>query len=267
MSDRGKATASPDAAPSDLGPPLTARSVLASALLGTEPPELPVARLVAVAALFGISENRARVALTRMVQHGEASVVDGRYRLIGPLAARGRRQRESRQAPSRAWRGDWTMVVFDGGRRTATERASHRRELVRARLGELREGVWLRPDNLAVDLAVDLAGRTHRMRARPDTPDELAQRLWDLDGWAGRARDLLGRLATPPTAETLAAGFVLSAAVLRHLQADPLLPSALVPTAWPGGELREVYDAWDAAYRALLADWHRAWPISGTDRR
>ena len=48
-------------------PPLTARSVLASALLGMDPPELPVSQLVRLTGLFGISENRARVALSRMV--------------------------------------------------------------------------------------------------------------------------------------------------------------------------------------------------------
>ena len=50
--------------------PLTARSVLASALLGMDPPELPVAQLVRLTGLFGISENRARVALSRMVAGG-----------------------------------------------------------------------------------------------------------------------------------------------------------------------------------------------------
>lgn len=248
----------------DLGAPLTARSVLASTLLGTDPPELPVAQLVAVAALFGISENRARVALSRMVQAGEAVAVDGRYRLIGSLAARGRRQRESRRSTTGlggtgTWRGDWTMVVLDGDARGAKERAAHRRDLRRARLGELREGVWLRPANVAVDLGDELAGRVHRFLARPDAPAALAASLWDLDAWASRARSLCDRLETAPTADTLAEGFVLSAAVLRHLQGDPLLPVALLPADWPGAELRSVYDRWDARYRSLLADWHRAW--------
>jgi phenylacetic acid degradation operon negative regulatory protein len=50
---------------------------------------------------------------------------------------------------------------------------------------------------------------------------------------------------------------VLSAAVLRHLQADPLLPGELLPRRWPGAELRALYDDFDAAYRAVLADWGR----------
>ena len=53
----------------------------------------------------------------------------------------------------------------------------------------------------------------------------------------------------------LAEGFVTAAAVLRHLQADPLIPDQLLPAGWPGPRLREEYDRYDAAYRAVLADW------------
>jgi phenylacetic acid degradation operon negative regulatory protein len=73
----------------------------------------------------------------------------------------------------------------------------------------------------------------------------------------------LGDAAAPLDAgdtSALAPGFVLSAAVLRHLAADPLLPAALLPAGWPGPELRGVYDAWDRAYRDLLASWHRTHP-------
>lgn len=241
------------------GPPLTARSVLASTLLGTDPPELPVAQLVAVAALFGITENRARVALTRMVRAGEAVTDAGRYRLTGRLAERGKRQQQSRRPARATWRGGWTMVVLTGERRLAVERAEHRRSLLAARCAELREGVWMRPDNLPLALPPDLVERAQRMTARPDEPVALAERLWDLTGWQRRASVLVDRLATAPSADVLAEGFVLSAAVLRHLQADPLLPDELLPTSWPGDELRAVYDGWDTAYRRLLSDWHRAW--------
>ena len=74
--------------------------MLASTLLGAEPPELPVGHLVHVAGLFGINENRARVALSRMVASGEVTTSgDGRYRLAGHLL-----QRQARQTVSRAGR-------------------------------------------------------------------------------------------------------------------------------------------------------------------
>jgi phenylacetic acid degradation operon negative regulatory protein len=43
--------------------------------------------------------------------------------------------------------------------------------------------------------------------------------------------------------------------VLRHFQADPLLPSELLAPDWPGQDLRVLYDDWDARYRQVLADW------------
>ena len=93
--------------------------------------------------------------------------------------------------------------------------------------------------------------------------------LWDLAGWAARARDLLGRLEhLPPTDPALLApGFELSAAVLRLLQADPLLPADLLPGDWPGPGLRNAYDAWDRRYRSVLRAWGRVdpHPASGID--
>jgi phenylacetic acid degradation operon negative regulatory protein len=50
-------------------------------------------------------------------------------------------------------------------------------------------------------------------------------------------------------------GFELSAAVLRHLVADPLLPIELLPRRWPGDPLRATYDRFDRSYRRLLLDY------------
>jgi len=245
------------------GPPtLTARSVLASALLGEDPPELPVAHLVQLAGLFGISANRARVALSRMVAAGEATTDgDGCYRLAGALQARRDRQAGSLAGQTADWDGAWRLVVVTTAGSSADQRAARRRRLALARLAEQREGVWLRPDNL--DLRPDPADDADlaTWRAVPDgDPAALAAGLWDLRGWAGRARALLDALDGRPTQgpADLAPGFELSAAVLRHLQADPLLPAALLPDDWPGPTLRAAYASWDGDYRAVLRAWGRA---------
>ncbi len=270
--------------------PLTARSVLASALLGSDPPELPVAHLVHLVGLFGINENRARVALSRMVASGEATTDgDGRYRLAGHLLGRQARQIASRAGQTRQWTGDWALVIVTTSGSSADVRAQRRQAFTFARLGELRDGTWLRPANLDVDLTDDVAADVLRLTARVpdgdrlngdwpdgdwpdggwpdgDWPDdsladdrELAQRLWDLDGWARRADELVAGLAgLPPTGrDDLAPGFELSAAVLRHFQADPLLPAALLPPDWPGDRLRRTYDDWDRRYREVLDAWSR----------
>jgi phenylacetic acid degradation operon negative regulatory protein len=239
-------------------PPLTARSVLASTLLGADPPELPVAHLVRVAGLFGINDNRARVALSRMATSGEVVARgDGRYALAGHLLERQRRQAASRAGTIRAWDGTWVLAVVTTAGSSAEARARRRAALGRARLAELREGVWTRPDNLATTLEDDLLGDLVVLRGARDVPGEVAAGLWDLAGWAARGRLLLDALkvATPTAPPDLAPGFVLSAAVLRHLQADPLLPDAMLPAGWPGTPLRRVYGAWDTAYRNVLARW------------
>ncbi len=236
--------------------------MLASALLGEDPPELPVAHLVHLAGLFGINGNRARVALSRMAAAGEVTTDGtGRYRLAGHLLERLERQSASRRGRTRAWNGRWRMVVVTTAGSSADERQVRRRRLALARLAEQREGVWLRPDN--IDLLPD-PGEDPDVACFSSVPDhdpvELAAGLWDLTGWAEEALALLGGLEelSPAGPEDLAPGFVLSAAVVRQLQADPLLPGELLPARWPGGELRRAYDGWDARYRDVLRRWGRA---------
>ena len=236
---------------------LTARSVLASTLLGLDPPVLSARRLVETAELFGISEGTARTALSRMAAAGEIAADDGRYRLSGRLLDRQRRQDEGRRPRTRTWRaGRWRLVVVTAdGARSRAERAELRASLTRLRLAEWREGVWARPDNLDVR-----AEHEHctTVIGEVDTDDRaLAAALWDLEGWATEAGELHDELRrTAPDA--LADGFVLAAAVVRHLAADPLLPPELLPHRWPGDDLRATYDTWIAGYQRVLADWHRS---------
>jgi phenylacetic acid degradation operon negative regulatory protein len=244
------------------GPAMTARSVLASALLGEDPPELSVATLVHLAGLFGIRANSARVALSRMVANGEATTDgSGRYRLAGHLLERRGRQEGSRTGVTRPWAGGWHLVVVTTSGSSAEQRADRRRRLVLARLAEQREGVWLRPDNL--DLGPSMTGDADLAvyAASPESdPVRLAASLWDLAGWSDVAGRLRAELDRSPTRgpDDLAPGFTLSAAVLRHLQADPLLPAGLLPGDWPGAALREEYGRWDAEYREVLRAWGRS---------
>ncbi len=246
--------------------PLAARSVLASVLLGTDPPWLPTPLLVRTGALFGISEGTVRTALSRMVAAGEAVAERGGYRLSGRLVARQARQAASRRAELLDWDGTWELATVEGdGRRAASDRAALRDALAALRLVELREGAWGRPDNLDADRAPDASATAATWcrwwrGARPDPAPDPAT-LWDLTGWAAGADELrraMAALIRPLEGgdeRALAEGFVTSAAVLRHLQADPLLPAELLPRRWPGDALRADYDRYDAAYRAVLARW------------
>jgi phenylacetic acid degradation operon negative regulatory protein len=238
--------------------------VLLSVLIGMDPPRLPTRLLVATTELFGIADGTARTALSRMVAAGDVVAGDGWHEAVAPrLLDRQRQQAEGRAARTEAWRDRaWWTAVVTAERRPAGERAELRAGLRAARLAELREGVWLRPDNLGWRQAPTARWPLTWFRSRPDGDDRaLAASLWDLADWSATATSLRVRLAgfTAPLEagdrSALAPGFVVSAAVLRHLRADPLLPTELLPAGWPGPDLRSDYERFDAAYRAVLRDW------------
>lgn len=249
---------------------LTARSVLASTLLGVHPPELPTRSLVATARLLGVSDGSARTAISRMVAAGELEATGSGYRLAGPaLLARQSRQDLSRAGVDEPWDGTWRTEVVTAETRSAADRADLRIALTALRHAELREGVWLRPRNLPSGVLRDTE-RTVRAQCRAldawpvDDPAALAAELWPLDAWAATARSLHEelsalheRLAAGDT-DALAEGFVSAAHALRHFQADPLLPPELLPADWPGPNLRAEYEAFDRRFKQTLAAWQRS---------
>lgn len=247
--------------------PLTARSVIASALLGTRPPRLPVGLLVHAGSLFGIGEGAVRTALWRMVAGGELESDDHGYRLAGPLLDRKRRLDESHAPKRRQWDGTWELAVVSAERRSATDRNELRGAAIALHLVEIREGVWARPDNLD---PARLPGHEAIVDAQclrfsgARAPAGVESRFFDLDGWSRRARSLEDAMdddrsrAETATSGQLAHGFLLSIAVVRHLQRDPLLPEELLPADWPGDRLRRRYERYDAAYKQRLsASLHR----------
>jgi phenylacetic acid degradation operon negative regulatory protein len=235
--------------------------VIASTLLGARPPVLPVQVLVRSGQLFGLSEGTVRVALSRMVHKREIEQEDdGRYALTGHLLDRQAWQERGRRPRLRRWKGEWVTAVVVVAGRTHTQRSAVRGDMRRMRMGELREGVWMRPDNLTAPRITDAhVAACLWGTSRPEAdPAALAASLWDLDAWSREAEVLRMDLAdwrrwaaTEGTAVVLAPGFVLSAAVLRHFNADPLLPSELLPPSWPGNGLRSEYEAFDIEFLGL----------------
>jgi len=240
-------------------PPLSARSVALSLLLGARPPRLSGRDVVTLGEMFGVAVPTMRVALSRMVAAGDLEVDEGIYTL-GPSHLDRQRVTEALAHPRRRpYDGMWRMLVVVDRGRPAPERAALRSALTRARHAELREGVWLRPDNLhpqpevADPLLGSFPGRRSADAHPADSDDSgllafstlpakdrvLTRQLWDLPGWASTANRLLSVLRSDaPPPERLAA----AAAAVRHLCLDPALPDELAPERWPADDLRWAYE-------------------------
>ena len=217
--------------------PLSARSVALSVLLGAPDGRLPVRDLVASGVMCDISPPTMRVALSRLVGSGELTVDDGVYTLSPHHLARLRAQHDDIAPRLLPWNGQWETVVIVESGRDAGDRARLRHDLTQARLGELREGVWMRPANLDRPPFGD--PHTTTLVSHPQEPDRIVESLWDLDAWADRGRALLTESRRPDLdAHRLAA----VAALVRHLRTDPALPRELTPPNWPADEMRAAYD-------------------------
>ncbi|OMC42439.1 PaaX family transcriptional regulator C-terminal domain-containing protein [Mycobacterium sp. IS-1264] len=256
---------------------LSARSVLASALLGADEPRLTAAELVAVASLFGISGGAARTCLWRMVSSGELTSDDGTYALAGHLLERRERVDDAARIPdvaTRGWDGTWELAVVSAERRPPAERLELRKAATALHLAELREGVWMRPDNLDPQRLPTMRSVLDRQcvhfhKAASTIADDTVRSLFSLDDWASQAKRLAGAMRAEldgpalhhdDTSASFRFQFALSIAVVRHLQLDPLLPPHFISDDWPGNRLRDTYRIFDEAFKRRMHNAFRRAP-------
>ncbi|WP_201449921.1 PaaX domain-containing protein, C- domain protein [Nocardia caishijiensis] len=212
--------------------PVSARSALIRILIAADSPTMTAHQICAATTAAGYPEATVRVAVSRMVAAGDLVRANRVYTLAPHLRAR----RDDLLAPPTVpWQGDWEQVVITATGRSAADRAALRARLLSLRLGELREGVWMRPANLARDLR-DLDDTTLALRLRAvDDPAALCARLWPLTDIADRARTLLAVIGTTDGD----ARFTAVCAGLDLLTTDPALPADLLPTHWAVDALRD----------------------------
>lgn len=220
-------------------PGMTARSVVLSVLLGAHPACASAGELIGLTADFGIKETTLRVALTRMVGAGDLIRSADGYRLADRLLARQRRQDDAMRPGTRPWQGEWLTLIVTSVGGDARTRAALRSTMHDKRFGELREGVWMRPDNLDPNVGADVAARVRILKARDDSPAQLAGELWDLPAWVRTGHRLLDEMVA---ARDVPGRFMVAAAMVRHLLTDPVLPAELLPADWPGKPLRTAYN-------------------------
>jgi phenylacetic acid degradation operon negative regulatory protein len=211
---------------------------------------MPVSALVRGASLFGIGENRLRVALARLLAAGQVERDErGRYRLGSAALAVNRQVTGWRDLESlrRHWDGDW--IALHTASLAGADRSSRTRRARALRFGGFRtlaRDLWLRPDNLAggvsaarerlLDLGVEPGCAIFVARDLGDDLESRAHALWPTDELRAGYRDSLARieqsrerLSRVPPEQAMVESFLLGGAVIRQLVLDPLLPDEILP--------------------------------------
>lgn len=232
---------------------ITANDLILDLLATHETHELSVAALCRAGAVFGMTEQSVRVALTRLVRQGKVSNRARGLYAWNPAGSSLFRDVESwlgKEQRAVAWSGNWAGILDAGVPRR--HRVAWRRHELAVELRGFQpfsEGLRLRPDNLegGIDTlrceigALGLAPGAIVLGIHGLSPadDRRARQLWNAEAlragytkmhaWLERSEAKLDRL--PPqaaAAETL----LLGRTVIRHIVRDPLLPEELLP----GGE-------------------------------
>ena len=236
--------------------PMAPQSLVLELLLAEDGHAVPVAHLLAAAALFGISDNHIRVTLARLTA---ADMVQaprrGLYQLGSAsknLAADVAQWRQARQR-LRVWDGSW-VAVYSAQSLPADKTAQRQHTRALQLLGFApwgmagNGGLHLRPNNLESSLdalrqrllAVGLHPGSSVFSAQHFSPADHAalRQLWDGEALTAGYRDSEQQLqqwqqqaATLDLRQAARESLVLGGAAIRQLIFDPLLPAPLVDEA------------------------------------
>src|SRR5438874_12823359 len=115
-----------------------------------------------------------------MVADGDVVADNGVYCLTDRLVRRQEQQDEARSPRSKEWDESWEMAVVTAPMRPLAERFALRKAMVRLRLDELRERVWVGPDNRRRQPDRTAARQPTLFLSRYPHPPALLRQLWDL---------------------------------------------------------------------------------------
>lgn len=223
---------------------------------------IATATYIGALALCGVNEHAARSQITRMVKRGRVQ----RHRhgrrtylqVTPPMAARlqrGRRRIYEIDPTVPNWSGEWTLLTFSIPETRRDDRHRLRSRLSWDGFGPLRNGLWVAAGHRKIDgMARDLELSDDLTAFVAELPDRAADRrlvaeVWDLEEIAGTYRAFIDRWEGEAVAsgEPLARHLRLIADWRGLLRAAPMLPTAVLPGAWPAAEAWARFHELDAA--------------------
>ncbi len=208
---------------------------------------------------LGIGEGAVRTAMSRLAADGWLVRSRVGRNSFYRLADKGRdtfavATEHIYNPPALPWSGHFDLAILPPN----GERDTGRSALQAAGFGSPSPGLWIAPRGAALPAGV----AEHALRLSASTDDPTAARLaataWPLGRTAERYQRfiaLFGPLAAALDGEALSAAesFVLRILLIhayrRVILRDPILPPALLPLNWPGGEARRLCAT---IYRAVL---------------
>ena len=163
-----------------------------------------------------------------------------------------------------AWDGRWRVLVYTIPEDRRAGRDRFRKELSVLGFGALTPGVWVSPNDLALE-ALELA-RAHGLesfvevfsaeRLSDASPLELVSRAWDVAALNGAFRAFLERFASEPKVRSDGEAFREYVAVLheyrKFLFTDPGLPPALQPDGFLAHEAARLFRSRRAALEPMV---------------
>jgi phenylacetic acid degradation operon negative regulatory protein len=223
----------------------------------------PVAALVKLLAPLGIAPPAVRTAVSRMVRQGwlhPLRLASGPGYLLTPKAARRLDEAAARiyRTGRSGWDGRFDLILLHG---SLAKKDANR--LAFLGYGPLGENSWVAPrpadeaDSVLVEAGVGYERFSATHAAGSPGAAEVVGRAWDLGELARSYEVFIADLrpvissvnARSTDEEAYAARFQLVHAWRSFLFRDPQLPSALLPSPWPGTSAAGFFDRHAARLR------------------
>ncbi len=206
--------------------------------------------LVRAMSALGFPAATVRQAISRAVRdgaltttrHGNRAYVEVRDEARETLVRGAEHLRSSITAVAPA-DTEWNVFIVRFRDKGTNERYHLRTSLLLKGLGYLGNGVWISPpspfrDDVVQALTAEPDTSVVALRSRIEHPEviEVVRRAWDIDAAAARYEELLDRFSdrTADGPEERFAAWTQLLQAWRHCtQADPGLPSGVLPPDWP----------------------------------